>query len=378
MERKPGLLERMIDVPPPVEADAVLNALSIPVVVLDGKNCIVELNHAGEHFLRGSRSHLHGTSLRQIVPEDSPLFSLVRQVREHGNAVIEHGINLSAPRFGEHFVNIHGAPLPERPDFVIVALEQRSIAEKIDLQMSHRGAARSVSAIARMLAHEVKNPLSGIRGAAQLLEEVVDGQDRALAQLIRGEVDRICALMDRMEVFSDRKPLCREAVNIHEVLTRVRQLAEHGFGRHASFVESYDPSLPPVLGDRDGLVQVFLNLVKNAAEAVSEPDGEIILRTAFRPGVRLAVPGKESREQLPLMIAVEDNGPGIAEDIRAYIFDPFVTTKPNGSGLGLALVAKIVHDHGGVIEATRTGRRTVMRVLLPMVRMTDVPAERDV
>ena len=256
-----------------------------------------------------------------------------------------------------------------------LTFQERSIADRIEHQMTHRGAARSVSAMARMLAHEVKNPLSGIRGAAQLLEDTASEQDQPLTQLIRGEVDRICALVDRMDSFSEKPPIAREGVNIHEVLTRVRQLAENGFGRHVRIVENYDPSLPPVLGDRDQLLQVFLNLIKNAAEAVPEVGGEVILRTAFRPGVRFAVPGRGSREHLPLVISVEDNGPGVSEDVQDHIFDPFVTTKPSGSGLGLALVAKIVDDHGGVIETERVKRLTVMRVMLPMVRGTKTNPE---
>jgi len=237
----------------------------------------------------------------------------------------------------------------------------------LDRHLNHRNAARSITAMAAMLAHEVKNPLSGIRGAAQLLEQDADPAARELTQLICDETDRIVALVDRMEAFSDHRPVEREAVNIHEVLERVRKAAQSGFARHVRVVEEYDPSLPPVHGNHDLLVQVFLNLVKNAAEAVHNSDGEIILTTAYRHGLRLTRPGGEGRQHLPLVVAVTDNGGGIPEDLRPYLFEPFVTTKRKGTGLGLAIVAKVIGDHGGVIEFESQPRRTVFRVFLPVV-----------
>jgi two-component system nitrogen regulation sensor histidine kinase GlnL len=153
----------------------------------------------------------------------------------------------------------------------------------------------------------------------------------------------------------------------------VKRLTHSGFARHITFVEDYDPSLPPVLGNRDQLIQVFLNLVKNAAEAIGESsqDGEIHLSSAFRPGVRLQLPGSKTRVSLPLEFCVKDNGSGVPEELLPHLFDPFVTTKRSGSGLGLALAAKIIGDHGGIIECESQPRRTVFRVLMPMFLGTE-------
>src|SRR5271165_4912039 len=350
-------------------SDAILDALPHPVIMVSADGRIANANAAAESFFEMSAPLLRRYLLRDLVPFGSPLLSLVEQVRARGAAVNEYKVDLGTPRNpGERLVDLHVAPLPEQPDHVVVMLQERTIADKMDRQLTHRGAARSVIALAAMLAHEIKNPLSGIRGAAQLLEQSVEDDDRTLTRLICDEADRIVKLVDRMEVFSDERPVEREPVNIHVVLDHVKRLAQSGFARHIKFVEDYDPSLPPVLANRDQLIQVFLNLVKNAAEAIGENagDGEISLSTAFRPGVRLSLAGSKTRVSLPLEFCVKDNGPGVPEDLLPHLFDPFVTTKPSGSGLGLALAAKIIGDHGGIIECESQSRRTVFRVLMPM------------
>ena len=366
-------LDRAAD--PEMTAGAVLAALPEPVFVLDASNSLRFLNGAAEQFFAGGQAALIGRGLNELIPADSPLVALVDQARTADISISEYGVTLESPRIGSHFVTIEVAPMAEAPGCVVVSLQERSIARKIDQQLTHRGAARSVTAMAAMLAHEVKNPLSGIRGAAQLLERDVAPGGVELTRLIIDEADRIVALVDRMDLFADQQPIERRPVNIHRVLEHVRRLAGSGFARSCRIVESYDPSLPAVHGNRNLLVQVFLNLMKNAAEAVPPGDGVITLSTRYQQGVRLAVSGSESRVHLPLLVAVEDNGPGIPEDVRAHLFDPFVTTKSGGKGLGLALVAKIVGDHGGVIEFDSEPGRTVFRVMLPMAPPGEMAGE---
>ncbi|MGB3415518.1 MAG: nitrogen regulation protein NR(II) [Mesorhizobium sp.] len=359
-------------------ARIVLNTIRRPVVMVDAGGYVSFANADAEDFFRASATILARNTLAQLIPFGSPLLALVEQVRERRVPVNEYRVDISSPRLGlEKVVDLYVAPVPEYPGSVVIMLQERSMADKIDRQMTHRGAARSVSGLAAMLAHEIKNPLSGIRGAAQLLELSASDADRALTRLITDETDRIVALVDRMEIFSDERPIERYPVNIHVVLDHVKAIARNGFARNINIMEDYDPSLPPVYANRDQLTQVFLNLVKNAAEALgSDPEGEITLSTAFRPGMRVSVPGTPDRVSLPLEFCVRDNGPGVSSDILPILFDPFITTKLNGSGLGLALVAKIVGEHGGIVECDDAiGKGTVFRILMPAWK--GQPAEED-
>ncbi len=351
---------------PAIDLEPVINAMGQAVLLVDGDGHIRYANAAAEQLFASGASVLTRMRLDQVAPFAHPLLSLVERVLETGVSLYEYEVDFGSAKLGMRPVDIQVTPLADLSGLLLVALQERAIAQKIDRQLTHRGAARSVTAMAAILAHEIKNPLSGIRGAAQLMEHTVADADRDLARLICDETDRICVLVDRIEAFNEGRPLVRDPVNIHAVLEHVRKVAQTGFARHVRFTETYDPSLPSVSGDRDQLVQVFLNLVKNAAEALPSKGGEITLATAYRHGVRLAVPGSQRRLRLPLEVTVKDNGEGVPPDLKAHLFDPFVTTKAGGTGLGLALVAKLVGDHGGMVECESEPRLTIFRVLLPV------------
>lgn len=344
--------------------EAIWGAMPSPAFLLDADNRIIAANNAAEHFAQMSLRQIENHPLTEFVGASSALADVLGQARRGAISVARYDVEVSWADRARALCNVQAARLDEQ-GALLVLIHLRGMAEKMDRSLAHRSAARSVTAMAAMLGHEIRNPLAGISGAAQLLAMNLQGDDRELAELIDTETKRIGALVNMVEDFGDLRPAPRSAVNVHDVLDRAKRAAQAGFARHLRFVEDYDPSLPFVSGAQDQLLQVLQNLLKNAAEAIGAGSGTITLRTAFRPGVKLAMPGGR-RESLPIELTVADTGPGIPDDLRDDIFDAFVTTKANGTGLGLSLVSKIIADHGGVVECVTSPEGTKFMILLPV------------
>jgi two-component system nitrogen regulation sensor histidine kinase GlnL len=337
-----------------------------PAMVVDGEGALVAVNEAAEALFGQGLALLARGDFRAALPPGSALVSLLNRALEEGARVREHGVEISL--FGHPSFEADGAAAPLGDGSVLLTLHIKGGALGVERTADPAGL-RSVVGLGRMLAHEIKNPLAGIRGAAQLLKSGAAAEDAPLAQLIVDETERIRRLVDRMEAFSEDAAPQRTSVNIHQVLDRVRALAANGVADGLALKEVYDPSLPAAWGDEDQLIQIFLNLVKNAAEAAharGDGRGEIMVTTAWRPGVRVRAPDGARFNGAPLEIRVHDNGQGVSTHIREHLFQPFVTSKANGAGLGLPLVAKLVAAHGGLIDFESEPGRTVFRVLLPV------------
>jgi two-component system nitrogen regulation sensor histidine kinase GlnL len=350
----------------PVELTGpVWSSLPVPTFVIDPDDTIAEANAPAEQFLNASRRALMGAPLFDRLAVDAPLEEALARVRAEGSPLFINKVDVSGTRVAHVQCDIQVAPLAGHPGHLLMLLEPRQLADRLGRAFSVTSAAKSAIGMAEMLAHEIKNPLAGITGAAQLLSMGLDKGDLELTDLIVAESRRIVALLEQVEQFGNLRPPQRRAVNIHDLLDRARKSALVGFAAHMRIHEDYDPSLPPTWVDADQMLQVFLNLLNNAAEATGGAPGTIRLRSFYDISLRLRRRDGEGAA-LPLQIEVIDDGPGIPPEIVADIFDPFISGRENGTGLGLALVSKIISEHGGWITVDSVPGRTVFRISLPV------------
>jgi len=354
------------------DAQRLLASLPHAVVLLEPGLRIASLNPAAEQFFGQSARLLAGSQLTDLV--SFPDRRLLERLGDHETPVSARAVEVALRGKGARRVDLNVAPVADTPGWQVLTIHDHSAAEALGDDSG--GPDNAVLRGPEIMAHEIKNPLAGIRGAAQLLARKVNGRDRALTDLITGEVDRIAGLIERMQKLSGRIAPPVEACNLHEAARRAIDVIEAANGsslRHVRLVEEFDPSLPPILGSPDGLVQVFINLLSNAIEASREAEEpRVTIRTRFASGLQLHTGDAATPLRLPVEVRVSDNGPGVEPAMREHIFDPFVTTKKAGQGLGLPLVRKLVRDMNGRITHERDdeARLTHFRVHLPLARET--------
>lgn len=367
---------------PVPEAQRLLASLPQAVVLLEPGLKIASLNPAAEQFFGQSARRLIGAPLREIVSISDR--RLVDRLDDYETPVSAREVVVELKGKGARRVDINVAPVADTPGWRLLTIHDNTAADALGDDSG--GPDNAVLRGPEIMAHEIKNPLAGIRGAAQLLARKLDDRDRALTDLITGEVDRIAALIERMQKLSGRTTPPVEPCNLHEAARRAIDVldAANGEGaRRFRLIEEFDPSLPSVLGSPDGLVQVMINLLSNAAEASQDAarDGgqpRVTIRTRFASGLQLQTGDHDTPLRLPIEVRVSDNGAGIDPAMRDHIFEPFVTTKKSGQGLGLPLVRKLVRDMNGRITHDRDDETglTHFRIHLPLARETRTRVRR--
>ena len=341
------------------------SSLPVPAILLDAEERIADMNPAAEGFMNNSAKWLIGQPIWDRLAVDAPLEESLARARENGTPLFVNDVDVGTGARAPLVCNLQIAPVQGYPGWFIMLISPRELAGRMTQSHSVKSAAKSAIGMAEMLAHEIKNPLAGITGAAQLLSMNLGKDDLELTDLIVAETRRIVKLLEQVEQFGNLLVPEKKPVNIHDVLDRARRSTQLGVGAHMKFIEDYDPSLPLAYGDPDQLLQVVLNLLKNAAEAAdAKAGGTIRLRTFYEHSFRMRREDGTT-QKLPLQIEVVDDGPGLPNDIKGDVFDPFVSGKENGTGLGLALVSKIISDHDGWISVDSVPGRTVFRISLP-------------
>ena len=346
------------------DAPRQLASLSHAVLLLAPGQAVAAANPAAEQLLGQSFRRLAGRAIGEHLRFDEPL--LAARIAETDAQLSARATGVVVIGQGPRRVDVTVGPVIDQPGWQVLTLHDIGGAEA--MRETQGAGGDSVLRAPEVLAHEIKNPLAGIRGAAQLLARKLDGTDLALTTLIADEVDRIAKLIDQMQSLSRRTATDLQPCNLHEAVRRARAVIEAS-GKSPVIAEEFDPSLPPVLGNVDALVQVLINLFANAVEAIGPCENpKIVVRTRFASGLQLHRTSGGSAVRLPIELRISDNGPGIDADLRDHIFEPFVSSKKSGQGLGLALVRRLVGDMNGRVTYDRdegTGW-THFRVHLPI------------
>ena len=353
--------------------DTLWQSLPTPAVLIDAEDRIVAVNPAGEGFLNASLRQVAGSPVFDTFAIDAPIDEQLPRVRTEQAPLFINNVDVGTGQAAPVNCNLRLAPMMGAEGHVLMLISPRVLADRLGRSMSVKSAAKSAIGMAEMLAHEIKNPLAGITGAAQLLDMNLSPEDRELTDLIVSETRRILALLEQVEQFGNLRPPDRQAVNVHDLLDRAKKSAEVGFAAHMTLVEDYDPSLPATFVDADQMLQVLQNLMKNAAEATGGAPGRITLRSFYDLSLRLR--RKAGAASLPLVIEIIDDGPGLPPEIEADAFEPFVSGRENGTGLGLALVSKIISDHEGWVSVDSVPGRTVFRISLPVAPKSSAEKE---
>jgi two-component system nitrogen regulation sensor histidine kinase GlnL len=346
--------------------DAQRQMASLPqaIVLLAPGQRIASANPAAEQILGQSLRRLTGRRLTEMLTFEEP--RLAERVQDSESPVSARDIDVTVHGHGTRRFDVTMGPVTDEAGWQVLTLHDSSAAEAMG-ENSGSGD-EGVLRAPEILAHEIKNPLAGIRGAAQLLARKVGEKEQALTSLIADEVDRIAKLIDQMQTLSRRTAAPVEPCNLHEVARRASAILDAG-GGGARIEEEFDPSLPTVMGSPDALVQVLINLLANAREASRDAaKPRVVVRTRFASGLQLHTTTDGEPVRVPIELRVSDNGPGIDPAMRDHIFEPFVTTKKTGQGLGLALVRKLVRDMNGRISHDRDEAAgwTHFRVHLPL------------
>jgi two-component system, NtrC family, nitrogen regulation sensor histidine kinase GlnL len=345
--------------------DDIWASLPVPVFLIDADDRISDVNSAGEGFVNASRKSVMGQPVWDQIAVDAPIEGAFARARANNSPLFVNDIDIGSGNRAPLLCAMQIAPLQGHPGTMILMISPRELAGRATHNQSVKSAAQSAIGMAEMLAHEIKNPLAGITGAAQLVAMNLAPEDLELTDLIVEESRRVVKLLEQVEQFGNLRVPEFRAVNLHDVLDRARRSALLGFGAHMQIIEDYDPSLPLALGDPDQLLQVVLNLLKNASQAADKTGGTIRLRSFYEHSFRLRR-SDGTGQALPLQVEVIDDGPGLPAHIRDDVFDPFVSGRENGTGLGLALVSKIISEHHGWISVTSTPGRTVFCLSLPV------------